>query len=142
MQTIISNDFLKADYYLETKYLYIYWKKNTDSMTIDEYKNIFLDIKDFFSKNQVQNWLGNLKDFGFVVFPELQAWIVEEINPTFRQAGLQKMAIVVPTEFFSEISISQAVDDINESNQQQKEVFEIQYFAEEEEGKKWLFGNK
>ncbi len=138
MQVLLENKFLKAEFDVAQSYLYINWFPATEDMTYQEYKNVFHEIAEIVEANRVKYWLGNLVDFRFVVLPELQTWIVERINPKFVEAGLKKMAITVPRDFFSEIALSQSVDEINESNAEQANSFKIQYFENEEGAKNWL----
>ncbi len=139
MQILINNKFLTAEFEPEKSYLCITWHIATDDMTYQEYKDTFREIANVVLEKKVQKWLGDLINFRFVILPELQMWLAENINPKFVEAGLQKMAIVMPQDFFTEISLTQSVDEINAVNTKNQIGFEIGYFEDETKSQEWLF---
>lgn len=111
------------------------WFAETASMNEEEYYTVFSKIGELYRKHKVKKWLGNTLNFLMPVSPKLQEWTATELTPMLIEAGLQKMAIVVPGDFIAGLSVQQSVDEMNTSNESN---FETRYFDNVEEARKWL----
>ncbi|NJL15325.1 MAG: hypothetical protein HC913_21525 [Microscillaceae bacterium] len=88
-------------------------------------------------KQPVRCMIVDFRRFLFVNAPDTQLWMIEHIVPLYRQAGLQKIAVIMPQEFFTGLSIEQLIEDANK-------IPDLPYlqafFADADEARVWLYG--
>lgn len=68
------------------------------------------------------------------ILPETQEWINERNVVIHQKIGLKKMAFIVSSDIFSQLSFEQALEDISSKG----ELFKLQYFDDEEKATNWL----
>ena len=117
----------------DTKILHQVWHNATEDMNVDEYKEASVSIAQAVKDNGASYILNNAIESLFVVTPEIQDWINKNIVPKLLQNGLQKYAILLPSELFSQVSVEQIVDDSATTTQNK-----ISYFDDEAKARKWL----
>ncbi|OJJ23239.1 hypothetical protein BKI52_02475 [marine bacterium AO1-C] len=127
---------MEASYTQDISLLTIRWLPVTYEMSEDEYRSIFMEIADFIADYKIQRWMGYTKDFAFIVTPELQEWTAGEFNQKLVQAGLQKMAMIIPTDYIANLAVQQSVGEMEK--QQNEETFETRYFDNPAQAKTWL----
>ncbi len=74
----------------------------------------------------------DVTDFQFSIVPELQTWIDAQVNMPAIELGLERVAFVVSTDIFAQVSIEQTMEE----NQRQELV--TQYFDNRKEAIAWL----
>lgn len=132
---ILQNKFVKITLDTNKSLAHAIWENTTENMTDEEYKNTFSHIGDIYIKHGVKRWLGDAFNFLKVVTPDLQEWAAKELNPKLLTAGLEKMALVLPSDFIAGLSVEQSVDDMSEKN---PNGFHTKYFDNLEEARNWL----
>ena len=133
---ILSNRFAEG-YFDQTKSLLVLqWFASTYDLQSEEYKVLVLEIADLIKENKIQRWMSYSKDFAFVITPVLQEWIAGEFNQKLLDGGLQKLAVIIPSNYIVHLSVQQAMDEIEE--QQQDGAYKTQYFENYEQAEKWL----
>lgn len=135
-QTNFSNRFMEASYNKDTSLLVIRWLPETYQMSEETYRSTFMQIADFIAEHKVQLWMGYTKNFAFIIPPELQEWTAGEFNQKLKQAGLKKMAMIMPSDYIASLSVQQSVKEME--NQKDEGVFETSYFDNPEQAQKWL----
>ena len=102
-------------------------------------KNIrtyFYNSLTLYFKIKLKKWLGNTRDFSFPISSSLQEWTSGAFNKNLVAAGLEKMALVIPTNLVANLSVQQTVDLMNTKHMDQK--FETKYFDNVENAMDWL----
>jgi len=128
---------------LETKFVDIYfnkenkqmsnrWKKTTSDMTAEDFKNIVLQMASMVKEHKPKYIFADSSTYDFTITPDLQKWAGINYFAPAIQSGLVKLAFLVPSDFFTEISIQQMIEE--------KEALGIstRYFENEEEAVIWL----
>ena len=136
MKNILQNSYLIVDWDQVTSLISIEWYKETEDMGAEEYKDILLQLSDFVLQNKIKNWLGNTRDFSFPISSSLQEWTSGTFNENLIAAGLEKMALVIPTSLVANLSVQQTVDQMNTKHTDQK--FETKYFDTVGHAMDWL----
>lgn len=77
----------------------------------------------------------DMKDFQFTIIPELQTWSNEKIITEFIKGGIKKIAYLVSTSIFTQISVEQAIDEDKTGE------FPYKFFDNEKSAKEWLVKN-
>lgn len=134
---IFKNKFVTIDLDVQRALAHAVWETSTATMSNEEYKETFSKIGDAYIHHGVKYWLGDARNFLKPVTPILQTWAAEELNPKLLTAGLEKMALVLPSDFIASLSIEQSVDDMQDRNPYD---FQTKYFDNIEEAQNWLLG--
>lgn len=88
-------------------------------------------------KQPLRYMIADFRRFLFVNAPDTQLWMIENIVPLYKEAGLQKIAVIMPQEFFASLSIEQLIDDV----QKMQELPYLQALISNlEEARSWLYG--
>lgn len=105
-----------------------------ETITDDEFKSEFLKWKDLILEHKPKRQLVDSRDYSYTIVPEMQAWVDENVLGPSVAAGLRRVAFVVPPDFFSEISITQTMEE------NAGRSFKIMYFKSEDydEAFDWL----
>lgn len=97
-----------------------------------EFQNDFLGWLDAILKHRPQRQLIDNRNYHYTILPEMQNWVnINVLKPSF-EAGLTNVAFVVPADIFSEVSISQTMEE------QEGKNFNLRYFEDYEQAKEWL----
>lgn len=132
---ILENEFVKISFNQEKSLAIAIWKLTTENMGDEEYKEVFLKIGEVYKQHEVKYWLGDAREFYKLVSIELQEWTVKELNPLLFEAGLKRMALIMPSELIANFSVGQVVSDMEKGNNSN---FQAGYFNNWEEAKKWI----
>ncbi|WP_375562887.1 STAS/SEC14 domain-containing protein [Bernardetia sp. OM2101] len=129
---IYESNYLQIDSVAEQHLLELTWLPATADMTSEEYKDEHVNLLKFMLEQKTKRVLGNIKQLGFVVSPEVQEWMNENIFAPVMEKGFSKLAIVMSTEFLAQLSIEQAMEE--EVGQQ----IITKYFDDKEEAREWI----
>jgi len=102
---------------------------------VNDWKNYFLRLVDFLEHERPKYMISNHHKRTMVIPVEVQSWVAQEIAPRMIKVGLQKYAQVLSTEFISQLSGKQLVNDSVEVH---GHVFETQLFDNESDAMKWI----
>jgi hypothetical protein len=134
MQIIDENKFRKLLYHEDTAILEDVWLPESEQMDVDTFKeqaHINLDAR---LKYQPQYFLSDLRNYHFAISPDLQLWLAKEVIKVNEITALQKTALIVTQDFITQLSIEQAIDEIQENRKRSTPA----YFVEREEAIEWL----
>lgn len=109
------------------------WQPTSDTMSLNEFKEILTIWKDCIIQNKLSKSLIDARTMAFVIDPEIQGWIAEEINTPARKAGLQKVATLLPSSIFEKVALEQTMSELEEIEGFQRKMFDDEALA-----KKWL----
>lgn len=105
---------------------------DTEVISEEEYKADVLEWSRIVQEYCPKFQLVDERNFHFVLEPSLQQWLnVSLVGPAIR-AGMQKVAFVVTSDIFAQISIEQAMEEASGS------PLEIRYFEDYDEARNWL----
>jgi len=133
---ILSNQFMESHLDQEKSLLTTHWFPSTYDLEEDKYKKIVLEIADLVQEKRIKRWISYGKDFAFVISPELQEWVYSEFHQKLVQGGLQKVAVVIPSDYIANLSVKQTVGEI-EKNQLEVHL-ELRNFDEPKQAEAWL----
>ncbi len=104
----------------------------TEEMTDKEFKEYGLVFLEMMEKYKPEKELYNTINMKFLVVPEIQDWITENINKKVSKI-IKKVATIMPAEYFANVSIDQMLYEFKD-DRSVKQMF----FDNIEEAKKWL----
>lgn len=128
---------------LETKYQKGFWHEENNLYTSIWYTPISMNEEEY--RSELIKYFGVIKEYRpkfilikaknarYNVKPETQEWMVKKYFSIYLDINLEKMAWLVSEDYFAQVSFEQTIDEA------QSNPFEICYFNEENEAKKWLF---
>ncbi len=132
MKTLLQNKYVTLSFDPEQSFFLMVFRRETEFMTIEQYKADMLKCADFMKKNKHIRFLTDLTHFHFILNPELQRWINEDVF-NYPNPPDYRTAVVISSDFVAQIGVEQMAEERPESGQG------IQYFPTVEEAKKWLF---
>ena len=133
---LYETDYIECYYHDEYAMNEYRWLESTENMSQAEFRQeAERQAQSMFETNPLRVLSDNL-NFRFPIGPELQEWILRDINPQWIEAGVKKLATIVPEEIFSHISIQQTVDEVRE--QGVIDQFEMRYFDNHGDAQEWL----
>lgn len=135
-QKVLESQYCEISYYPENQMLSHTWFPSTETMRDAEFKEIVEEWLELVIKYEIKVHLLDSLNLRFPVSPDVQDWMASIIVKQAVESGLQKMAIILPDEFISQLSTSQAIEENN-----MQAGLKSQYFNNQEEGFKWLLGN-
>ncbi|OJJ21521.1 hypothetical protein BKI52_13335 [marine bacterium AO1-C] len=128
-------------YYDEDLDLYEqYWSTDSEDMEDEDYKEIHTYLGDYLIKHSYtpHNFLLDNRENNFSMSPELQEWqavnVLGRIAATLPHPERLKIAVLVSEDFISQLSIEQAIEENETTDDTTK------YFEEEQAAREWLFG--
>lgn len=135
MEKIVENQYASL-FKASPQMLWTTWKPETEDMDDQEFEDFFLEIVQIIQTYQFKEWLGDTRLFRKIVALKQQTWVAETLNPLLTQAGLRKMAIILPQELIANLSVQQSVEEMEIV--QTVRQFSTRYFDKIEDAKIWL----
>ncbi len=129
---VYQSPYLQINLYLEDSLIELIWLPATKDITTEEYKNEHVELLKVVLEHKIVKVLANTKDLGSVVTPEVQEWMNENIFLPAMENGFNKIAIILSNEFFTQLSIQQAMEE--EIGQR----ITTRYFDELEQAREWI----
>ncbi len=108
------------------------WKSSSEEMDDETYKKEINAQFDFIRQNKVNRILFITENFNFIITPDVQEWNNELLVREFDNAGVLKVAFVVPPYIFAQVAIEQTMTENSVVS------FETEYFKDEESARAWL----
>ncbi len=106
-----QTSFLALSYFSETELLELEWLAATSDMTDKEFQEQVSMENEVLLKYKPKKILAKTLEMEYTIAPEEQEKHNKIILPAFKAIGLQKLAIVVSYDIFTQVSISQIIDD-------------------------------
>ncbi len=86
-------------------------------------------------KYKVKYVICDFTSFFFINTPDTQQWLIEEIAPIWVKIGVEKLAVIMPKEFFAELGIKQLTDD---AEQQASLPYQQNFFENYATARTWF----
>ena len=109
------------------------WLENTRVMNEQEFINEINLTGEKIKKYKDCNVLLLSQEMKFAIVPELQLKANEILLPAYNTSGVKKLAVIIPKELISEMSIEQTIEE-----KQEEHVFKTKFYADKTEARKWL----
>lgn len=130
MEVKMDNPYVKVFYDKEIKLMKIVWLPKSEDGTVEE----FIALNETILNGlEVTRFLSDLRDFRFSITPESQIDIVKYTSLKMKDAGIKKLAILMPKDLFAMVSVEQTVDETAGVVE-----FEIHIFESYEKALKWV----
>lgn len=113
-------------------YLTIIWEEETINIQDDEYRNEILNYVSIIEKYQPSFIIDDARLYGSAILPETQEWVGKTTSEVF-QKYIKKYAMIMPEEFFANLSADLNIDEVEKLSQ-----LNIQQFKTIEEALAWL----
>lgn len=127
-----KSNFLAITEMPEIQGIKIQWLAASERMTDEEFQTEILGEKKAIETKKPKNIFADTLQMKFSIPPNLQEWHNNLIFPVFKSAEVKRLAILVSTDIFAQVSIEQLVEDGSEKE------FVTKYFDTEKELISWL----
>jgi len=107
MKKLYESDYLIIKYYTSTRLIKVEIKLDSEKMTESIFKKESLIWAKFLTEYKAERMLVDGRNFRFIITPELQIWINENLMQVGVQVGLRKYANVIPQALFVAVSVEQ-----------------------------------
>ncbi|HAS40367.1 MAG TPA: hypothetical protein DCS93_07810 [Microscillaceae bacterium] len=131
-QPVLTLKFCQHYYNSDKKMLEQVWTNNSESMTTENFKSVMLAYVDLYKQYDVQQVLVDSREMRYLVEPEVQDWVNANIIAVILPY-LRKLAFLLSSDVFEEVSIKQAMEE-----QQEDLPFETKYFGDEQQARDWF----
>jgi predicted nucleotide-binding protein len=108
------------------------WLEANEKMTENEYQSQMLELVQLFEQYKPDQVLVDARRSRFVIRPELQQWVNENVIAVTVAKGLKRIFVILSQEFIAQLSMEQMFDDALTDR------FRTLYFATVEEAQAWL----
>lgn len=124
--------FLTLNYVPEKELLELEWLSATSDMTAQEFQEQVRLENEALLTHKPKKLLAKTLEMEYTISPEEQEKHNDIILPTFKAIGLKKLAIVVSKDIFTQVSISQIIDDDTTAG------YQTHYFDDTNSAIDWL----
>ena len=129
---VFDNKFETVNFLENIQLFEAIWKKESENMVDKDYRNEIEKQFAFIATKKVRFVLFETHDFYFTIEPDTQAWNNEIIVKHFHEAGVEKAAIVLAQNIFSEMSVQQTMEETSQVN------FVTRSFGTKEDAMAWF----
>lgn len=116
----------------DNRLLVAQWTEESESLKVEEFQAVNEFYVQAIHERGLTFLLINAQKFNFLIAPDLQNWVAEQIIPQAIGFGLKKIAFVMSKEFVAQLSIEQTMDEVIEK------PFDMQYFDDEDKAYQWI----
>lgn len=130
MEILDQNKYISIYFLPENRIVKAVWTQETQDMEGAGFQEAIQNIWKGVRNTKPIGFLGDTRQFNFVVSLSLQAWYGENIGDTFG-TGTNKIAMLVNSELIAQLSIEQTIEE-------DKSGVKTRYFDEEDKAITWL----
>ena len=131
MEILYKDEYVQMTYDQENNMLIDVWTTQSENLSEEGFKGLLINWLGVMKKHQIKNALTDSLNFRVTLSPDLQNWIMENIAKEAHKFGYQKQALIMPDEFFANLSIELFADE-------QNSLITTQYFSDMTSARKWL----
>lgn len=129
---VFKSKFLTVSYNPKNQILKAVWDPATQQMTDTDFQeNIQTGIWKNIEHYKPIGFIGDTRQFLFIIAPELQEWYGTSISSIFGKYT-KKIAMIMSQDFISQLSVEQTIEEDNQSG------FVTKYVSSETEALIWL----
>lgn len=111
----------------------IRWQAATRQMEDDTFRQECLKTVELVEGYRPSRLIVNMQEMFMIIVPDTQVWVAEQVAARYKQAGVQKLAVVLTKDLFVQVSIEQAAEEARVH-----EVFQTRFFYNEKSAFEWL----
>ncbi|PWJ43146.1 STAS/SEC14 domain-containing protein [Sediminitomix flava] len=116
----------------EKELLHVEWKEDSYLMSFEEVKEVVNNMVEVYANDEQINLLySDNRKLGFTFADQFQMWYETNIAPVASK-HLKKMAMIVSSDMFSQLSIEQIIEE------EQGSLLNTQHFDNKEDAINWL----
>jgi len=112
-----------------------YWTTESEEMSNEDFMQESLKWLECYQIHKPKNILADTRYYKFTITPEVQEWHAENIFKKLMSFGPKKMAMLVSSDIFAQVSIEQTIE---EGDARTSSDFQTKYFETKEEAQNWL----
>ena len=127
-----KDDFLQINEMPEINGIKIKWLQASGRMQDEDFKAAILAEKIVIETAKPKYIFADTLDMKFSIYPDLQEWHNKEIFPVFVKVNLRKLAVLVSSDLFTQVSIDQLIGEGKGGE------MVTQYFEDEKKAIEWL----
>ncbi|WP_157558282.1 hypothetical protein [Microscilla marina] len=129
---LYQNKFVKITYDQEARICIGNWTEETSTATADDFKEWNQRLVEKIEQYKPMGFLANTLNYKFIITPDLQEWSATNVFGRFAKAGVIRIALTVPEDFYSQVALEQFVDEYEGRR------IKNRYFSDLGEAKTWL----
>lgn len=115
-----------------------------DALMITQWKPASYSLDDSTFKEEMTKWIAQAKiylpqkllidsiDFKFILVPETQQWLDQQIFTVYSEVGVKKKAFLTSSDFISQVSLQQHTEQVENGS------FEVAFYDSKEDALAWL----
>ncbi len=112
------------------------WKSENLEMKDNEYQSEMLRVLKEFSELKPVNVLADIRDSEFVVLPELQIWLNENVIAKIVEVSMKRLFLLLKDNLIQQLNYEQIIDE------DKTKAFQTFYLNDEAKVFEWLRNNK
>jgi hypothetical protein len=124
--------FLILSYFSQTDIVELEWLPKTSDMKDQEFQENVLLQNEVLLKHRPKKILAKTPEMDYTISPDEQEKHNDIILPTFRVIELEKLAVIVSHDLFTQVSINQIVEDDTTA------TYQTSYFEDTTSAMAWL----
>lgn len=131
-ELVEKTEFVNHHYAKDQNMLIQEWRNMEGKMEAEDYQEAMQKFMTLVEQYQAKKVLVDALQMRFLVTPELQAWVDKELSSKASKI-IDKMAFLLPSDLFEQVSIQQTVEE--EAGQDYKA---LEYFDDYDKAEAWL----
>jgi len=132
---LFKNQFVQILFDNSTSLITCDWNKNTKDASCNDFKAWNKALTQNAYEHKPIGLFANTKHYKFTITPKLQEWATQNVFARLAEAGVKKIAIIVSSNWISQLSLEQFTDEYEEGKLINK------YFENEEKAVAWLLSD-
>lgn len=133
MKILFENEIVKVEVHERNSIFKQTWYSQSANMTDEYYRELALIVVDELRKLDIAKYhLVNTSNFIFPIIPETQKWLANILFPTIAERKGEKMAVIISSDIFAQVSIEQIERENKDA------IIKIKYFDNEENALNWF----
>ncbi|HAS46587.1 MAG TPA: hypothetical protein DCS93_39255 [Microscillaceae bacterium] len=135
METIYKSSYFEVSNDPSKQMFYFSYSEDTFNMQSAEYIESLRDFIKLIYQHTPKFILGDMVDFQFIITPDIQQWIDENLFKVYEEIGFKKIALLLSKEYVPKLSIQQTMEEDSTDS------FKTRYFDNSEEALTWLLAS-
>ncbi|OQX98494.1 MAG: hypothetical protein B6I24_05240 [Bacteroidetes bacterium 4572_128] len=129
---IYCDNYVNYIYKEEDSLVEEYWYAESENMSEEELRDIMLILVNFFYEKKPKLFFSDMRNFLFVIHPDLQVWI-DEVVSSVANKSMTKIARTMSSDFISQISLEQFFEEKHYSR-----IIKNKFFDNKKDAIDWL----
>ncbi len=139
METVIKNSFIEIKWNKSSAFMETTWT-TTPLMSQKKYRELLALYIQQIEEYQPDKLIVDSREAAYVIEPEDQDWLNENIYPRTVKAGVKKLAFVVGTDVFMQISLEQVSTD-SHNNADVASKLKQEFFDDYQQASDWVMAS-